>query len=487
MFRVTVKALLAIVALYFLLFFGLTRVGLLGPDEPRYASIGREMAFSGDWVTPRLWGRPWFEKPALLYWMTGIAFRCGLGDDLAPRVPVAAASVLFLGFFFLLLRREFGSRPALYASLMLATSAGWVSFSQLCLTDLPMAAAFAASLLLCLRWLATGERGGLLPAGVLLGVAVLAKGLVPVALFLPVAWMGRKRWRDCALLFGFAALTAAPWYVLCTLANGPDFLEEFFWKHHLARFATPGLQHVQPFWFYLPVLLAALLPWTPAAVVLLRRSLYRDCRLRLLLAVSLFGLVFFSASANKLPGYLLPLLPPLAAIAGAGLARARSAGLVLAACALPLALIPIAADLLPRALLTGLSRAGQPPLSWYAAAPALVLALGVWWLDRAGRRDAAVVCLALAVTTGLAWLKVTAFPVLDRTVSARGIWRQIAPGTLDVCVGNVHRNIRYGLNYYSIDPLPPCSRTERPFHIRQTEGSPAEVVPAFADVPPGAR
>jgi len=118
-FRVTVKALLAIVALYFLLFFGLTRVGLLGPDEPRYASIGREMAFSGDWVTPRLWGRPWFEKPALLYWMTGIAFRCGLGDDLAPRLPVAAASVLFLGFFFLLLRREFGSRPALYASLAL--------------------------------------------------------------------------------------------------------------------------------------------------------------------------------------------------------------------------------------------------------------------------------------------------------------------------------------------------------------------------------
>src|ERR1700731_4134554 len=100
--------LLAIPLVYFLYFFGLSQVGLLGPDEPRYAAIGREMAQSGDWITPRLWGEPWFEKPALLYWMTAAGFRAGLDSDLAPRLPVAIVSVAFLIYFFVALRREFG-------------------------------------------------------------------------------------------------------------------------------------------------------------------------------------------------------------------------------------------------------------------------------------------------------------------------------------------------------------------------------------------
>src|SRR5271157_617774 len=105
--------LLAGCALYFLYFFGLARTGMLGPDEPRYAAIGRAMADTGDWVTPRLWGSPWYEKPALLYWMTEAAFKAGLNEDLAPRLPVAWMSVLFLVFFYLLLRREFDTAAAL--------------------------------------------------------------------------------------------------------------------------------------------------------------------------------------------------------------------------------------------------------------------------------------------------------------------------------------------------------------------------------------
>src|SRR5579871_4008676 len=101
---------IAAVSLYFLYFFQLSAAGMLGPDEPRYASIGREMARSGDWVTPHLWGEPWFEKPALLYWMTGTAFRLGLRDELASRLPVAILAVAFLPFFFWMLRREFDER-----------------------------------------------------------------------------------------------------------------------------------------------------------------------------------------------------------------------------------------------------------------------------------------------------------------------------------------------------------------------------------------
>src|ERR1700677_734059 len=85
--------LLITAGLFSLYFFGLTRTGLIGPDDPRYAAIGRAMAATGDWITPRLWGAPWFEKPALLFWMTGAGFKAGLGVDLAPRLPVAIASV----------------------------------------------------------------------------------------------------------------------------------------------------------------------------------------------------------------------------------------------------------------------------------------------------------------------------------------------------------------------------------------------------------
>src|SRR5579872_3470626 len=130
--------LFAALLIYFLYFFHLTATGMLGPDEPRYAAIGREMARSGDWITPRLWGEPWFEKPALLYWMTGLGFRLGLSDDAAPRLPVAIVSVAFLGLFYYLLRRQFGERPAIFATAILGTSAGWIGLSHAAVVDIPL-------------------------------------------------------------------------------------------------------------------------------------------------------------------------------------------------------------------------------------------------------------------------------------------------------------------------------------------------------------
>ena len=160
---------------------------MLGPDEPRYAAIGREMARSGDWITPRLWGVAMVRKTRLLYWMTGAAFRLGFNEDLAPRVPVALLSVLFLIFFQWILSREFGARAAWTATVVLGTSAAWLGYSFIGTTDLPMAAAFSAAMLLSLDWIRTGDRRRLPLAAALLGIAVLAKGLVPLALTLPLA------------------------------------------------------------------------------------------------------------------------------------------------------------------------------------------------------------------------------------------------------------------------------------------------------------
>jgi hypothetical protein len=116
---------------------------------------------------------------------------------------------------------------------------------------------------------------------------------------------------------------ALPWYVLCYVRNGWPFVQKFFWEHQVARFSTPALAHGQPFWFFLPVIVAALFPWIPALALLFRRSLYSDSRRWFLLLWVVFGLVFFSASRNKLPSYILPLLPALAVLAGIAVAECK--------------------------------------------------------------------------------------------------------------------------------------------------------------------
>jgi 4-amino-4-deoxy-L-arabinose transferase-like glycosyltransferase len=186
---------------YVLYFYGLRDFGLVGPDEPRYAAIAREMALSGDWITPRLWGAPWFEKPALLYWMTGAGFRAGLGPELAPRLPVALLSLAFLGLFWWILRREFGERAAWFSTAILGTCAGWLGFSAIGATDLPLAATFSAALLLAMTWLHRKDASTLPFAAASLGAAVLAKGLVPLVLILPLLWMARRRVLRRASLF----------------------------------------------------------------------------------------------------------------------------------------------------------------------------------------------------------------------------------------------------------------------------------------------
>jgi 4-amino-4-deoxy-L-arabinose transferase-like glycosyltransferase len=464
----------AAVACYFLFFHNLAGVGMLGPDEPRYASIGREMARSGDWVTPRLWGSPWFEKAPLTYWTAAAGFRAGLSEDLAPRLGVALLSVAFLFFYWSILRREFGPAAAFCSTAILATCAEWLGFSRIGVTDLPLAVTFSAAMLLSLGWIERGERRRLVPAAILLGLAVLAKGLVPLVLALPLLWVGRARLRDLVRPAPVAAflLVSIPWYAVMTARYGAGFLEDFFLKQHLARFASPALQHVQPFWFYVPVLLAALFPWSPLLALLFRKNLYKDSRRRLLLLWFVFGLVFFSIAANKLPGYLVPLLPAAAALAGLSLAESRWTARLLAACALLFAIVPVIARSLPDALLKGITHAGIGANWWPAVIAAAVFAGCVWLLARNGRTNLAVAALALAAVVSVVWIEALAFPVLNATVSARGLWDQIAARRDSVCITqDVGRNWRYGLNYYSVTPLPDCATAPRPLRIEQPAGS----------------
>lgn len=435
----------------------LTGMGMYGPDEPRYADVGRTMAQSGDWVTPRLWGQPWFEKPALLYWMTAAGFRAGLGPDLAPRLPVAVLSVLFLGFFWWRLKREWDGRAASCATAMLATSAGWLAYSHVAVTDLPLAAFFSAAVLLSLPWVAKGDRAGLTAAAACLGLAAMAKGLVPLVLFLPVLAIGWRRLRDwlrAGPLLAFC-LCALPWYTLCTIRNGSEFLRVFFLEQQFGRFRSATLQHVQPPWFYLPILLVLLYPWFPLLAVL-PVNIRRDPRVRTLAAVVVFGFVFFSASVNKLPGYLLPLMPLVFVLLGLGLSRARRPAVAVIAPLILLAALPAISGIAPRLLASrgvlasrgigAVTVPGTQILLWLIAA-----GVAGTLLARFAPKQAFGTAAALA-GLGFLWFQFATFPAFDALASARPLWLADHPQ----CAPAASRDVLYGLYYYSGREISAC-------------------------------
>ena len=279
-----------------------------------------------------------------------------------------------------------------------------------------------------------------------------------MVLFLPAIWFLRHRIRTLLVIFAAASVIAIPWYAAVTWNNGSAFLQEFFWKQHLQRFMTGSLLHERPFWFYVPVLAAGLFPWIPLLLLLFSKSIYTDRRVRFLAAWFAWGFVFFSLSRNKLPGYLLPLLPPLAALLGLAISRtsARAAKMVtlMAASAAMLWFIPAIEDMLPEALLRGFSHAQfHPPLPWIL--PALALALVCGLLERAGRRGPAITLISMVIVLSVTRLILVTYPKLDQTVSPRSFW--ISHTGSITCSSNDNRSWRYGLNYYAGRDVPDCN------------------------------
>jgi 4-amino-4-deoxy-L-arabinose transferase-like glycosyltransferase len=437
----------------------LTGMGIYGPDEPRYADIGRTMALTGDLVTPRLWGQPWFEKPALLYWMTAAGFRAGLGPDLAARLPVAILSLLFLLFFWWRLRAEWGPRVAALSTLMLATSAGWLAYSHVAVTDVPMAVFFTCAWLLALPWVSGDNSRGLPAAATCLGLAALAKGLVPLVLFIPVLALPLFSSKRATLRAWFAPLflflvVALPWYVLCTIRNGSEFLRVFFVEQQFGRVASAALQHVQPWWFYAPALLVLLFPWFPL-LFSLRTGLGspedgKDPRIRALAAIVIWGFVFFSLVVNKLYGYLLPLLPALFTLLAIALARLKRPARALIVPFQLAALLAFAPSIASRALAAHkLTAADIPWLEMVAAiCVAGIAAALLAWL----KPDWSFAAAVLLSIGGFLWFQFAAFPVLDRYASARPLWLSEHPS----CGPAASRNILYGLYFYAGKQLPGC-------------------------------
>ncbi len=328
-------------------FLGLS-VPLVGPDEPRYAQVAREMFERGDWVTPTLGGYHWFEKPALLYWLQIASYNLFGVSEFAARFGSALfglGTVLSLWILGRHVERNTTNNEskefANWLGLIAASTVGIMAFAHGASFDIILTMPITASLVSFYIYdSSTGQKRISLPLVLFyffIGLAVLAKGLVGIVL--PFAIVGLyhvlllrlpSRTFVLSLFWGIclAAGVAATWYLPMYLRHGYEFIDQFFVQHHFQRYTSNKYFHPQPFYFFFWVLPLMTIPWTPFFVaalwnfgrqILTGTSVDRSTKHKAgpapssLLIFALAWLVvpvaFFSFSGSKLPGYILPAVP----------------------------------------------------------------------------------------------------------------------------------------------------------------------------------
>lgn len=484
----------------FFLFYGLVPIfggdglGLVGADEPRYAQVAREMLARRDYITPVLWGHPWLEKPALYYWRAMFAFREFGVHDWSARLPSASFAFMLVVLIYLHIRR-FRNGGQLDAALLTAACAGILSFARGASTDMQLAAPFGIGMLGWYAWYETDSKFWLFDIYFFVGAATLAKG--PVAPFLALVIIGifaalrrewslfrRSLWWPGVVLY-FAMVL--PWYIEVQRRN-PSFLRIFFLEHNFERFATNRFEHYHPFWYYVPVMLLGLTPWAVIAITAfvdavkgsinewrarsakfhyVGHSRAGDAFPEFLVLWALVVVVFFSFSESKLPGYVLPALPPLTILAGDYLNRIRTRGLktwLLVLHAVSTAILIMFVLLMPLHLR---NPEAIPPPRAIVAGGMVAVAAAVFILITVARfglkrlRIATMIPLVILLlyifgigpVFGLNALPFTKRNIIlmDNTYSARplaGILNAVEPRPGIVAVWNVRRELQYGLSFY---------------------------------------
>lgn len=323
---------LVLALIYGLLWFGtLNYRHLIPSDEGRYAEIAREMLVTGDWVTPRYNGYKYFEKPPLQIWATATAFNVfGIGDWQA-RLWAALTGFLTILFVGYTGARIYNARTGWLAALALASSPMWVIGGHINSLDMGLSAFLVAAL--CSLLLAqtsqhaNGTRNWMWACWAFMALATLSKGVIglviPGMVFVVYsisAW-DWKIWKRLHIVSGtilFLIITA-PWFVLIAQRN-PEFLEFFFIHEHLQRFTQTAHSRTGPIYYFIPLLILGFLPWIaqiPGGI----RQAWQERNQQFSsgwLLTCWFAVIlgFFSISQSKLPGYIIPIFPALALIAG---------------------------------------------------------------------------------------------------------------------------------------------------------------------------
>ena len=465
---------LLLALLYVCLFSGLGALGLVGPDEPRYAAIARAMSETHDWITPRLWGTPWFEKPVLYYWTAGIAMRLFGVSEFAARLPSALAALLAVAAIKWTALRSYGVGAAWYSILMLPTSVAMIGFARAASPDMLFAGLLTAAMAVASEMLQKPRPGPILHIafGFFLGAAVLAKGPAAIVLAggatllwaaLTRQWRAPFRFLHPLIIVVFCA-TALPWYVLCALRN-PDFLRVFIWQHNFQRYLTPIFEHRQPFWFYGPILLFAIFPWilflltsVPDLWKSVKRKSFFDSPDVFFFSWAAFPILFFSVSQSKLPGYILPAIPPIFIPLGNWISESLSGKrrTVLRVLGWTGALFMIISIPLLGETIVGISNMERPEYA-IAGGAAFLLGLIVVLSALRGRSTTALILLVLAAASIVEIASTFVLPKLDYRISARPFALKLQakdPSSRDIYTYQLPRNWQYGMNFYLNRALP---------------------------------
>jgi 4-amino-4-deoxy-L-arabinose transferase-like glycosyltransferase len=446
---------------------------LVRPDEGRYAEIPREMVASGDWVTPRLNDLKYFEKPALQYWGTAAAYTVFGEHHWTARLWPALTG--FLGILFVaftgtrLWGRSAGVLAgAVTASSLLYTLIGHVNTLDMGVTFFLTVGMLSLMLAQSEPEASTGERRWMMLAWAALGCAVLSKGLIGAALpfaslvIYTVVSGHWSLWRRLHLPRGLAIFLAitAPWFIWVSLRN-PEFFQFFFIREHFERFLTKVHSRYQPPWYFIPILLAGMWPWTILMAAAVLRALFGEVRgtfmpKRFLLVWAVFIFAFFSASSSKLPSYILPMMPALALLIGHY--GANLSGRAVVFHAMPMVLIG-GALMLAAPQVVRLSSEEVPAGLYQGYVPWLVGAAGALvagaaqaaWLGARGRPVAGLLALA-AGGLGLAQLGLTGHDALAPASSSYHLAQQVRP------------HLKPGMPFYSIG----IYEQTLPFYIKRT-------------------
>jgi 4-amino-4-deoxy-L-arabinose transferase-like glycosyltransferase len=331
--------LFAIIIAFYL--YGLGKLPLLGPDEPRYAQVAREMFLTGDLITPTLGHHTWFEKPALLYWMIAGSFKVFGVNEWAARFGPALCGLLTIAAVWFVGREIDREEPrgfAFWSVVVTGSCLGLIVFSRAASFDVVITMTTTWALAFFLLHELRNRRSFLAGFYAFVGLSLLAKGLVGIVIPFGVVglyYVLRRAWPSRSVLASviwgmpLAIAVAAIWYGPVIARHGWTFIDEFFVQHHFARYVSNKYHHPQPIYFYPVIILMLALPWTPyliGALAKVRSWKWRGSDglsiVRVFsLAWLLLPILFFSFSGSKLPGYVLPVIPAIALLVSDRLTR----------------------------------------------------------------------------------------------------------------------------------------------------------------------
>lgn len=314
----------------FMLLFGIGGVPLLDPDEPVYAETAREMLQTGDFLSPRIFGDYWYDKPPMYYWLVALSQMVFGDNEFAARFPTAIMGCLTSILLYVGGTKLFNERAGFWAAFILTTCIQFFYIGKAAVTDMTLLF-FMTAALLCfvhkLYWLmyicmalATLTKGpiGLVFPGAIIFIYLLIMGQLREILRMHVL-------RGILLYL----LIASPWYYAMYTVHGMAFIETFLGFHNLTRFTTAEHANRVTFWYYIPVIIFGLFPWTGLLLQSIKSSISEsridDMRKLFFLHVWwLFIFLFFTICKTKLVSYVLPLFPALAMIIGWNISRMLS-------------------------------------------------------------------------------------------------------------------------------------------------------------------